>query len=89
MDFLGRDDADRLVELRWRGPAQALLRVRIPYLPVHVDPVDRDAAPFSVLALLHPGARSDNVGTFALATEFFQRLLVVRRTGIIGSSNLT
>jgi len=31
-DFYGRDDADLLVELPWRGVTQALIRARIPYL---------------------------------------------------------
>jgi hypothetical protein len=32
-DFYGRDDADLLVDLPWRGITQALIRARIPYLP--------------------------------------------------------
>src|ERR1035441_4204265 len=50
-DFFGRDDADLLVELPWRGITQALSRARIPYLPVHADHIERDAAQFSVLVL--------------------------------------
>ena len=41
MDFYGRDNADELVELPWRGMIQALVRARIPYLPVHMDHLDR------------------------------------------------
>ena len=58
-DFFGRDDADLLVELPWRGITQALVRARIPYLPVHADHIDRDAAQFSVLVLPNLGAMSD------------------------------
>lgn len=58
-DFFGRDDADVLVELPWRGMTQALIRARIPYLPVHADHIDRDAARFSVLLLPNLGAMSD------------------------------
>jgi len=58
-DFFGRDDADLLVELPWRGMTQALIRARIPYLPVHADHIDRDAAQFSVLVLPNLGAMSD------------------------------
>ena len=58
-DFFGRDDADVLVELPWRGVTQALIRARIPYLPVHADHVDRDAGQFSVLVLPNVGALSD------------------------------
>ena len=50
-DYYGRDEADELVELPWRGMTQALIRVRIPYLPVHADHIDRDAAQFSLLIL--------------------------------------
>jgi len=58
-DFFGRDDADLLVELPWRGITQALLRARIPYLPVHADHIDRDAAQLSLLVLPNLGAMSD------------------------------
>ena len=50
-DFYGRDDAEQLVELPWRGMTQALIRARIPYLPVHADHIDRDAAQFKALVL--------------------------------------
>ena len=58
-DFFGRDDADVLVELPWRGATQALLRARIPYLPVQADHIDRDGSQFSVLVLPNFGAMSD------------------------------
>ncbi len=50
-DYYGRDEADELVELPLRGMTQALIRGRIPYLPVHADHIDRDAAQFSLLIL--------------------------------------
>jgi hypothetical protein len=58
-DFHGRDEAELLVELPWRGITQALVRARIPYLPVHADHVDRDAGRFSALILPNVGAMSD------------------------------
>jgi hypothetical protein len=58
-DFYGRDDAESLVELPWRGLTQALIRSRIPYLPVHADHIARDAAQFSSLILPNLGAMSD------------------------------
>jgi hypothetical protein len=58
-DFYGRDDADLLVDLPWRGITQALIRARIPYLPVHADHLERDAAQFSLLVLPNLGAMSD------------------------------
>lgn len=51
LDFFGRDDAATLVELPWRGWTNALVRARIPYLPVHADHIARDADKFSVLIL--------------------------------------
>jgi hypothetical protein len=59
MDFHGRDEVDVFVELPWRGIAQALIRARIPYLPVHADHIDRDAGRFSALILPNVGAMSD------------------------------
>lgn len=50
-DFYGRDNAGELVELPWRGMTEALIRARIPYLPVHADHIDRDANMLSLLIL--------------------------------------
>ncbi len=50
-EFYGRDNAEELVELPWRGMTHALLRARIPYIPVHADNIDRDGGQFSVLIL--------------------------------------
>ena len=42
---------DELVDLPWRGWTNALVRARIPYLPVHADNITRDADQLSVLIL--------------------------------------
>ncbi len=55
-DFYGRDRADDLTEAPYRGWMQALVRARIPYLPVHVD---HDLNGFSTLILPNLGAMSD------------------------------
>src|SRR5262249_37657726 len=47
------------VELPWRGLTQALIRARIPYLPVHADDLERDGAQFSLVVLPNLGAMSD------------------------------
>jgi hypothetical protein len=60
VDFYGRDDAELLVELPWRGIAQALVRARIPWLPVHADDLERDAGQFSALILPNLAAMSDS-----------------------------
>jgi hypothetical protein len=54
-DFYGREDAEILVDLPWRGIIQALIRARIPYQPVHADHIDRDASKFSLLILPNLG----------------------------------
>ncbi len=59
VDFYGRDEADSLVELPWRGIIQALVRARIPYVPVHADDLERDASQFSLLLLPNLAAMSD------------------------------
>ncbi len=41
-DFYGHDEASELVELPYRGFMQALIRARIPYIPVHIDHIDRN-----------------------------------------------
>ena len=58
-DFYGREQAAELVDAPYRGFTQALLRARIPYLPVNAGHIDRDAAEFSVLALPNVAALSN------------------------------
>ena len=50
-DYYGRDYPEELVELPFRGMSTALVRARIPYLPVHADDIERDGAKLSVLVL--------------------------------------
>lgn len=59
-DFFGRDSADIVTELPWRGMTQALIRARIPFLPVHADNIERDAKKFKLLILPNIGAISDS-----------------------------
>ena len=58
-DFYGRDNAGERVDAPYEGFAQALIRARIPYLPVHADDLDRDGAGLSVLILANAGGLSD------------------------------
>jgi hypothetical protein len=58
-DFYGRDNVNQLVDLPWRGMVEALIRARIPYIPVHADHIDRDASQLSVLILPNFGAITD------------------------------
>lgn len=50
-DFYGRDDARELVARPYYGIIQALVRARVPYLPVHADHIDRYANELSLLIL--------------------------------------
>ena len=70
-DFYGRDDAGVLVDLPWRGMTNALIRARIPYLPVHADHVDRDGGELAVLVLPDLAAMSD--GQCASVRRFVER----------------
>jgi hypothetical protein len=59
-DFYGRDNASDLVEMPWRGMTNALMRARIPYLPVHADHIERDAANFKLLIFPNVAAMSES-----------------------------
>lgn len=59
MDFYGRNSDGDLVEAPYRGMVQALVKARIPYLPIHVDDVERDAGEMAVLILPNLAAVSD------------------------------
>jgi hypothetical protein len=58
-DFYGRDSAGELVDAPYEGFAQALIRARIPYLPVHAGDIDREAGGLAVLILANVGGLSD------------------------------
>jgi hypothetical protein len=58
-DYFGREDPEQRVDQPWRGLTQALVRARIPYLPVHADHIDREAPGLAVLVLPNLGAMSD------------------------------
>jgi hypothetical protein len=59
MDFYGRDETELMVELPYRGITQALIRARIPYMPVHADHIDREALNLSILVLPNLGLMTD------------------------------
>lgn len=84
-DFYGRDDAAELVELPYRGWMQALIRARIPYLPVHADHIDRDAPNFAALILPNVAALSD--AQCAALRRFLQRGGALLATGVTSLCN--
>ena len=59
-DFFGRESAGDLVDAPYEGFAQALIRARIPYMPVHAGDIDRESANLSVLVLANVGGLSDD-----------------------------
>lgn len=61
MDFFGRDEGGALVDEACNGMGQAMIHSRIPYLPVHVDDIERDAQEHGLKLLILPniGALSD------------------------------
>ncbi len=58
-DFYGREHANELTEAPYRGMVQALVRARIPYVPVNIEHIDREPGRLPVLALPNVGALSD------------------------------
>ena len=54
MDFFGRDDAGPLVDEPWNGWMQALVRGRIPYVPVHVDDIAEQVTELGLTTLILP-----------------------------------
>jgi hypothetical protein len=54
MDFFGRDSAGELVDDPWNGMAQALVRARIPAVPVHVDDIGRVTRELGIKLLVMP-----------------------------------
>jgi hypothetical protein len=59
-DYYGRDAARELVDMPWQGVTEALIRAKIPYLPVHADHIDRDAGLFSLLVLPNVALMTDS-----------------------------
>jgi hypothetical protein len=59
VDFYGRDSADELTEQPLRGWMHALVRARIPYVPLHVDQIDTAGRELAVLILPNLGALAD------------------------------
>jgi hypothetical protein len=58
-DFYGQDRAADLVEAPYRGFAASLVRGRIPYVPIHIDYIERDGGDLRVLILPGIAAMSD------------------------------
>jgi hypothetical protein len=58
-DFYGRENPEDLVDVPNRGFTQALIRARIPFVPLHIDHIERESGNIRVLVLPNIGAMSD------------------------------
>jgi hypothetical protein len=58
-DFYGHERAADLTDAPYRGFVDALVRTRIPYIPLHIDHLEREAANLKVLILPNIAAMSD------------------------------
>ncbi len=58
-DFYGRNEAGDRVDAPYTGFMHALVRARIPYLPVHLDDLDTHAAGLRLLILPNVGGMSE------------------------------
>lgn len=77
-DFFGRDDGELMVSLPQRGFLQALTRARIPYVFVHADDLERDAANLRALVL-------PNLGTLTEQQVVALRSFAGRGGGIVAT----
>ncbi|HVS51958.1 MAG TPA: alpha-amylase family protein [Opitutaceae bacterium] len=81
-DFFGRDDAELIVDAPRNGFMQALVRARIPYLPVHLDHLERDAAEFGLRVLVLP-----NLGAMTGPQVESVRRFVARGGGLLATGH--
>ncbi len=84
-DFYGQDKAADLVDAPYRGFTASLLRARIPYIPIHIDHLERDGADLKVLILPDLAAMSD--AQCASVRQFAAKGGVVIATGITSLCN--
>ncbi len=82
-DFYGRDQAEVLTGLPYRGFVRAMVGARLPYIPVHADYIERDAPRLAVLILPSLGAMSDmQVAAVRKFVEKGGSILVTGETGM-------
>ena len=82
-DFFGREAADDRIDAPYTGFMHALIRARIPYLPIHADDLEQQSAGLKLLILPNVGALSDTQA--AAIRRFVQQggsLLATGDTGL-------
>ncbi|HEU5079065.1 MAG TPA: alpha-amylase family protein [Opitutaceae bacterium] len=70
MDFFGRDDGAAQVDDPWNGFMQAMVRARIPYVPVHLDDVERVTRELGLRTLVLPNLAAMSDGQAASLRAF-------------------
>jgi len=70
-DFYGREDPEDLTEQPYRGWIHALVRARIPYVPVHADSLEHD--PGQIRALILPNLAAMSEAQCAAVRKFVAR----------------
>lgn len=82
MDFFGRDDAGELVDEPWNGMAQALVRARIPSVPVHADDVERVTRELGLKLLILPNLAALSEAQVAGIRRFVEQGGALLATGM-------
>lgn len=85
LDYYGKSLPEIRYGFPWRGITDALIRARVPYLPVHADHIARDAERFGLTALILP-----NVGLLTSDQVAAIRAFVKQGGGLLatGESSL-
>lgn len=80
VDFHGREDPETVSQLPYRGWVDALIRARIPYLPVHADDV---SAAFAVIVVPNVGVLTDaQLAALTAYVEGGGKLIVTGESGL-------
>lgn len=87
MDFFGRDDGGAHVNDPWNGFMQALVRGRIPYVPVHADDIERETAELGVKLLILPNVAALSDAQVAAIRKFVDAGGSVFATGLSSLCN--
>lgn len=72
-DFFGRNDAGAHVSDPWNGFLQALVRARIPYVPVHIDDLEREVGELGLTLLILPNLAAVSDAQAAALRRFVER----------------
>lgn len=84
-DFFGRDASADLVDAPYTGFMHALVRARVPYLPIHADDIEAHGGGLKLLILPNVGGLSD--AQAAAIRRFVQRGGSLFATGATGLYN--